>query len=647
MATNDGYQSLAERLRSGLGEENRVSAKLRTNERVIARVTDGIYREPSSALRELVSNAYDADARRVVIRTDAPRFERIVVEDDGIGMSPEALSHLVLNIGGSAKRTDLGRELGVTSDNKDTTASGRHLIGKLGIGLFSVSQLTRSFQIITKRAEDDFRSVAAVKLNQFSDRLGEVDQGDVFDAGIVNLWREPAPDTEEHGTTIVLTSIRPRTRETLQSADIWDAIDAPLDSEEAESAKRFIPAYHIGRVDDKSEYRTAGTSDLRNLPWKSGATGIEAFSQMVDTVWETVQDKNPNPKLAGLFDNYLQAVWELALALPLEYYNGHVFDRPVAGWADSFLLSNVPRGRPEKLESADENETIRDRLSLDDGVRADSFRVFLDNLELKRPIRFNDLPRTSNALTKPLLFVGSFEERFERFALETSAGPLKFEAYLLWNAKIAPVDHRGVLVRIHNASGSLFDETFFRYQVAEQSRLRQITAEIFVSEGLEPALNIDREGFNVAHPHMVILTKWMHNALRQLANTQKTSASVVRRARRDADAASKLGYLSSVVEEALELRGLEPESAPGVEFTTGSAEISSRPKSSQYTFDAARIWNVSDDTDFSRVPRIEVERSKALIQLLSLWGLLDDLREDEQYELVAQLVRVIGGGSGE
>src|SRR5271154_2248686 len=83
---------------------------LQTNEQVIARVTDGIYRQPASAIRELISNAYDADATRVVIKTEAPRFGRITVEDNGNGMSPEVLAHLLYNIGGSAKRNERGEE---------------------------------------------------------------------------------------------------------------------------------------------------------------------------------------------------------------------------------------------------------------------------------------------------------------------------------------------------------------------------------------------------------------------------------------------------------------------------------------------------------------------------------------------------------
>ena len=64
-----------------------VHTHLKASSRVIAQVTDGIYREPASALRELISNAWDADAENVTILTDAPRFSRIFVRDDGRGMS--------------------------------------------------------------------------------------------------------------------------------------------------------------------------------------------------------------------------------------------------------------------------------------------------------------------------------------------------------------------------------------------------------------------------------------------------------------------------------------------------------------------------------------------------------------------------------
>src|SRR5712691_5656828 len=105
---------LARLITSSQGRDEVIVTTLQADGRVLARITDGIYRQPGSALRELISNAYDADASRVVITSDAPRFDRISVEDDGHGMSPEALAHLLLHIGGSAKRSDTGPSLGIT-----------------------------------------------------------------------------------------------------------------------------------------------------------------------------------------------------------------------------------------------------------------------------------------------------------------------------------------------------------------------------------------------------------------------------------------------------------------------------------------------------------------------------------------------------
>ena len=100
----------------------------------------GFYRDvlgPASALRELISNAYDADASKVTITTDAPRFAEISVRDDGIGISPDVLQYLIENIGGSAKRTKAGKSLDMTSPDPDFSPEGRKFIGKMGIGLFA------------------------------------------------------------------------------------------------------------------------------------------------------------------------------------------------------------------------------------------------------------------------------------------------------------------------------------------------------------------------------------------------------------------------------------------------------------------------------------------------------------------------------
>ena len=105
------YEKILDTRESGESFE----AILKTDDRVIARVTDGIYRQPGSALRELISNAYDADASRIFIDTDAPRFGTIKITDDGVGMSPTVLARLLEHIGGSSKRTATGSQIGVAA----------------------------------------------------------------------------------------------------------------------------------------------------------------------------------------------------------------------------------------------------------------------------------------------------------------------------------------------------------------------------------------------------------------------------------------------------------------------------------------------------------------------------------------------------
>ena len=130
------------------------------------------------------------------------------------------------------------------------------MIGKIGIGLFSVSQLTHTFQIITKVKGDAHRTIATVALRQYADEeLAATESGDKkFESGKVNIWREKAADTESHGTTIILTSIRPQARDTLRSKEIWSAIEKNEEQSAIEEHQTLEPPrFHIGRVDGSGQ----------------------------------------------------------------------------------------------------------------------------------------------------------------------------------------------------------------------------------------------------------------------------------------------------------------------------------------------------------------------------------------------------------
>ena len=646
----DKEHELAPAIRNSRDSTSVVQTKLRTDERVIARVTDGIYRQPGSALRELISNAYDADATRVVIKTDAPRFDRITVEDDGHGMTPEALAHLLFHIGGSAKRSGHGPELGITAPTDPTQSpGGRRLIGKIGIGLFSVSQLTHTFQIITKVAGDDYRTVATVAMRQYADEDDVRDKGGKkFESGKVNIWREKAADTASHGTTIVLTSIRRQARDTLRSRDIWNAIEeneiqsAPEDSQALEP-----PKFHIGRVDDTGELLRETAGSVWALPWNKGDKPAEAFRKLVQSVWDEVEEgSNPNPRLDSIFDYYLRMVWQLSLAVPLPYVDGHLFDMGDVGeWAKAFLLSNQKKGAAVEIDCA--RTTLREKAALEEPVaHIGAFDVLFDDLQLARPIRFKNLPNTNNALKHPLVFIGKCSEDFSKVPRELSGGPLKFEAYLFWTPKVAPVEHQGSLIRIHGASGTLFDATFMRYQVSEQTRLRQIMCEIFITEGLDSALNIDRESFNNAHPHAVYITKWLHSALRQVASAQKRLASEVRTHARDESKGQTVSRIQGVAQAVWQREADDPGARPPhIELTEPGKKFA--VKGEAYVFSRSAIVSHAAPARTAKVKvrnAIVEEKLKAIAQVLASYGLLDAVPKRKQEALLKAIYQILETG---
>ena len=223
---------------------------------------------------------------------------------------------------------------------------------------------------------------------------------------------------------------------------------------------------------------------------------------------------------------------------------------------------------------------------------------------------------------------------------EFTGGPLEFEAYLMWAPKIAPTEHQGVLIRVHGSSGTLFDPTFLRYQVSEQTRLRQISCEIFVSEGLEAALNIDRESFNYAHPHVVYITKWLHAALRRVATVQKRIAAEIREATREATAAGEAEAMLRIAARAWQEESDDPGAEPPpVEFDDGS-DGSASVDSGAYRFRRGPVFGEREGRSTRQHDSAE-RKLRAMVQLLAAYGILESLTDQQQERLLAGMRQIL------
>lgn len=117
-----------------------ISGEIRVTSRIIDHLSSGLYETPAACLKELVNNAYDADASvvRIFVKPDA---DRIIIEDDGFGISAAEFQRHFDRVSESFKR-----------DGSDATPSGRPVIGRIGIGFIAANEICDRVELISTKA---------------------------------------------------------------------------------------------------------------------------------------------------------------------------------------------------------------------------------------------------------------------------------------------------------------------------------------------------------------------------------------------------------------------------------------------------------------------------------------------------------------
>lgn len=172
-------------------QDKRPGAALRPRARLIRTLGEELISNEVVAVIELVKNAYDADATRVLIRFVAPLEigkGRIEVIDNGHGMEITTVRTAWMEPATPSKR---GKE------NRRTERLHRRYLGEKGIGRFASSRLAKELEVIS-RCEGAAKEVYAVfDWQQFDDDSKYLDE-------ILILWEEREPSEIKAGGTIEL-----------------------------------------------------------------------------------------------------------------------------------------------------------------------------------------------------------------------------------------------------------------------------------------------------------------------------------------------------------------------------------------------------------------------------------------------------------
>jgi hypothetical protein len=377
-------------------------------------ISEGTYTSFPQALKEFVSNSYDADATRVDISID-DECTIIRVRDNGIGMTLQDFKEFFASIarsGNAAARTPHGR-----------TSLGRVKIGRFGIGALAVAGIADRFVVRSSRRNHNEGFEASIDLAKVRSHF---QKGEDLSAH----WKFNYQQWSDESLTTHFTEIQ---------------------------------------IDGLN-------SDIRSLLQRLGQrTRNEFFTS--------------TRELSGLDE----LIWQLGMICPVAYEHAYP----------------IPEAELSRKRDAIVIERSRKLLK-------DNFSLFLNGIPVKRNIvlpRY-DQNKPKDSKKRELLHKRGVGYELRSFASK-SGSPVRFEGYFVVQAQqLFPQDLRGLLIRMRGVAIG-WHRTFNISASALSTMLPNLSGEVWV-DGLEEALQFDRESFREDHP----LFRWLRDELCKLVESE-------------------------------------------------------------------------------------------------------------------------------
>ncbi len=234
-----------------MNDSDRQPLKLRFLGSLVEQLGAQLYPGATATIAELISNAWDADAQHVWIDIPLDRpwkeSDRIVVTDDGVGMSHDDAATRYLMVG-RKRRVEL---------DQDKSAGGRPLHGRKGIGKLAAFGTARILECHTvdkggepTRFRLDYDHIRSLK---------PTEDYDVEEAKAKRPLVDPTGATLHHGTRITLSALLPRRA---LNGDQFRRSLARRFALDAAAMQILVNGSRVGRFDHKLSVRFPRDSQL-------------------------------------------------------------------------------------------------------------------------------------------------------------------------------------------------------------------------------------------------------------------------------------------------------------------------------------------------------------------------------------------------
>ena len=183
--------------------KNEGTLPIQVSKEVIGHLSKGLYRNFARAVKELISNSYDAGATEVKIKLDLENAN-FIIRDNGHGMEFNDVKDRFLNIAYS------------TFVKEESDEMGRKRIGTFGIGFLSVFPYCKQLQLITKKRDSNEIIELNINTEQFF-KKGSFQIGEIKIP--YKIYKSDLPK-ESGETIIILKNISPHIIEDLKHEPI-------------------------------------------------------------------------------------------------------------------------------------------------------------------------------------------------------------------------------------------------------------------------------------------------------------------------------------------------------------------------------------------------------------------------------------------
>ncbi|MHB8510247.1 MAG: BbrUII/HgiDII family restriction enzyme [Candidatus Dormibacteria bacterium] len=213
-----------------------------------------LYSNAAAVLTELVANSYDADATRVKIDWKQ-QGERIVVSDNGKGMSRAELNDRFLKVGYKKRQAEGG----------NSARWGRPYMGRKGIGKLSVFSVSKNVSVFSS-TKDGASNGLCIKV---ADLEAAINAGGTYYPAAIDV----PPAFAVQGTFIVLDDLKSK-RANLTAAALRKRLarrfDVLTDAPEAKGG------FYIEVNDDPITYKDRQELKKLEFIWQFGSTYLPA-----------------------------------------------------------------------------------------------------------------------------------------------------------------------------------------------------------------------------------------------------------------------------------------------------------------------------------------------------------------------------------